>query len=241
MTAFSPRAGGGERRGLLDAFAELASTPIQAAPPQETLLRVAVLARQTLPGVADVSVTLIEDSRPRTLVSTGGLALDLDTRQYELGSGPCLDAARTGRIVTVDNAASSSLYGDFSRDAYRAGVPYTLSVGMPITQPSLGGLNVYGTAEAAFAPDAVSSASVFARYAAVAVFRFRRYADAVDEAHRLRGVMAAEAVVEQAKGILMVRGRCSAPEALATLERLSRARGVDLHEIATTVVALSQQ
>jgi hypothetical protein len=39
---------------------------------------------------------LIEDKRPRTVVFTGPLAVELDERQYIDGCGPCTDAAVTG-------------------------------------------------------------------------------------------------------------------------------------------------
>ena len=69
----------------LAAFAELAQIVVGADPPEQTLRRIAELAKQTMPGVEEVSLTVIEDGRPRSVVFTGRLAVDLDERQYDAG------------------------------------------------------------------------------------------------------------------------------------------------------------
>src|SRR5215211_4027546 len=55
----------------LQAFAELALIVIDTNPPERTLRRVSELAKQTLDGVEDVSLTVIEDGRARSVVFTG--------------------------------------------------------------------------------------------------------------------------------------------------------------------------
>jgi hypothetical protein len=87
-------------RGSADpvqAFAEL-SKIVLGEPLDGTLRQVAVLAKQTIPGAQDVSVTLMENDKPRTVVFTGPLAVQLDERQYETGFGLCLDAAVSGQL-----------------------------------------------------------------------------------------------------------------------------------------------
>jgi hypothetical protein len=81
----------------MQTFAELALITVNSDPPEQTLRRVAELAR-TLGDVEDVSLTVIDSGRPRSVVFTGQLAVDLDERQYELGFGPCLDATKTVRL-----------------------------------------------------------------------------------------------------------------------------------------------
>jgi hypothetical protein len=95
----------------LRAFAELALIVVDAHPPEQTLRRVAELAKQTLGDVEDVSLTVIDNGRPRSVVFTGPLAVDLDERQYEDGFGPCLDAARSGQTIVVDSRESDTPTG----------------------------------------------------------------------------------------------------------------------------------
>jgi len=86
----------------LNAFAELARIVVDAEPAEPTLRRIAQLAKRTLGGVEDLSLTIIENGRARSVVFTGALAVELDERQYEIGFGPCTDAAKSGQTIVVD-------------------------------------------------------------------------------------------------------------------------------------------
>jgi len=225
----------------MHAFAELALITVDASPPEQTLRRVAELAKQTLAGAEDVSLTVVEDGQPRSMVFTGRLAIDLDERQYDLGFGPCLDAAKTGQTLVLDTTDDHSPYREFGRIAARAGVRYTVSLGLPIAQRSIGGLNVYCTDDTPLSAAFVEHAEVFAGYAAVAVNNVASYAGAVNEAAGLRTAMASRAVIEQAKGILMGRDHCTAEEAFDLLRRISSHRNLKLRDIAQAVVAEAQK
>lgn len=233
--------GGGDRRDPMHAFAELALMPVDVVPPEQTLRRVAELAKQTLAGVQDVSLTLIEYGRPRSMVFTGPLAVHLDERQYELGFGPCLDAAKTGQTIVVDTDSDGSPYQEFAQIAARAGVRHVLSVGMPIAQRSIGGLNIYLTVDTPFTPAFLEYAEVFAGYAAVAVNNVHSYARAAAEIAQLHQALESRAVIEQAKGILIARDRCTPEEAFNLLRRISQNRNIKLHDIATAVVDAAQK
>jgi len=230
-----------ERRDPLHAFAELALITVNADPPGQTLHRVAELAKQSLTGVQDVSLTVIEQGHPLSVVFTGPLAVDLDERQYEQGFGPCLDAAMTGETIIVDTGSTDSPYRECARTAARAGVRHVVSVGLPIAQQSIGGLNIYKTLPGGFPAGFLEHVQVFASYAAVAVNNVTSYAGAVNEATHLRIAMESRAVIEQAKGVIMARNRCDADEAFAMLRRISQHRNVKLHQVAQAVVDASQK
>lgn len=224
---------------MFDVISQLAKMTVDTDRPEQTLRGVTELAKRALGGIQDVSLTMVDGDQPRTLVSTGRLAIDLDQRQYDLGSGPCIDAAKTGDAIVVDTHDDNSPYRDFGRTAADVGVRYTVSVGMPLTQHNLGGLNMYQTAAEPFPVSFLEQARIFADYAAVVVDNVLSYAAAVDEAAQLRAAMESRAGIEQAKGILMARHRCSADEAFDLLRRTSQERNVKLREIATTIVVES--
>ena len=127
MNKTTPSSDADERREPMHAFAELAMIVVNAEPPEQTLRRVAGLAKQTLAGVKDVSLTRVEHGHPRSVVFTGPLAVDLDERQYELGFGPCLDAAKTGQTIILDTNSDDSPCREFARMALRAGASSTPS------------------------------------------------------------------------------------------------------------------
>ena len=107
-----------ERSGVSDPrpdIAGLAGIGTDFEPIEQILRQIADLAKQTMGGVGEVSLTLIEAKRPRSLVSTGPLAVELDDRQYEAGFGPCLDAAKSGQTIVVDCTQDDTPYVDFAR------------------------------------------------------------------------------------------------------------------------------
>jgi GAF domain-containing protein len=227
--------------GSAGAFAELAKI-VLGEPLDVTLRQVAELAKQTIPGVEDVSVTLMENDKPRTVVFTGPLAVQLDERQYEAGFGPCLDAAVTGNTITVDNQeAATTPYPDFSAVARRASIAHTVSVGLPVAQYVIGGLNIYGSDALPFEQPVVELAEAFAGYAAVAVANAARYSSAEDMAQQMRMAMKSRAVIEQAKGIIMAREHCDPQQAFTILTRTSQTRNVKLRDIAEDIVDASHR
>src|SRR5690242_3982182 len=128
----TPDTGGESARDPRAAFAELSKIMLGEQQLSETLGRVAELAKQTIPGVADVSVTLVHDSEVASVVFTGPLASHLDERQYEAGFGPCIDAVLSGTTIEIENTAESSAYPDFGHVAHRHGITHTLSTGLPV-------------------------------------------------------------------------------------------------------------
>jgi len=231
----------GDRLDPLQAFAELARIVVGDSPPEETLRLITRLAKQTLGGVEDVSLTVIDRDRPRTVVFTGPLAVHLDERQYELGFGPCLDAAKTGQIIIVDTRKDDTPYREFARVADRAGVRHIVSVGMPLAQRCVGGLNIYRNTEAPFEPGFLEHAEVFAGYAAVAVANVTSYANAVNDAAQMRAAMESRASIEQAKGIVMVRDGCTPDEAIDILKRISQQQNIKLRDLAQTIIQSAQK
>jgi GAF domain-containing protein len=236
-----PTSAAGDERDPLQAFAELARIVVGAEPPHQTLCRIAELAKQTLGGVEDVSLTVIADGRARSVVFTGPLAVDLDERQYEAGFGPCLDAAKTGQTIVIDSRHDNGPYREFARIAGRAGVRHVISVGLPLAQRSIGGLNIYRTADDPFTDTMLEHAQVFAGHAAVAVTNITSHADALNEVTHLRKAMESRAVIEQAKGMIMARDRCSAEEAFDMLTRISQQQNIKLRNLAQIVVDAAQK
>ena len=111
-----------------------------------------------------------------------------------------------------------------------------VSVGLPLDQRSIGGVNIYCTTDGPLTPEFVQHAEVFASYAAVAVNNVTRYADVADEAANMRAAMASRPVVEQAKGIIMARDHGTAEEAFDILRRISQQQNAKLRDLAQALV-----
>jgi GAF domain-containing protein len=226
----------GELREPVEAFAELSKLVVGETPLSQVLARVAQLAQECVPGAEEVSVTLLENDHARSAAFTGSLAAALDERQYEGGFGPCIDAAQSGQVVRVDDTGAEELYPDFAAVAARHGVRSSLSVGMPMPQRILGGINVYRFDEGVLDEDAEKTLQAFAAYAAVALANHSLYASSMALNGNLQVAMQSRAVIEQAKGVLVASLRCTPEEAFAHLAKQSQHTNRKLREIAAEVV-----
>lgn len=220
----------------LAAFAELGRVKLSETSLDDFLSRVTAMALRALPGVADVSVTLVRPDGPYTAACAGELARALDERQYELGNGPCLQAAAEHRTISAPDTASDTRWAGWAQRAAAGGAGSVLSVGLPLLEDVNAALNLYGRRPAAFDDEAVIVAETFAGYAAVALANAYAYHDAADLARQLQEAMESRAVIEQAKGIVMAEQRCGPDEAFALLARISQNTNRKVRDVATAMV-----
>lgn len=101
---------------------------------EQTLVRVAELAVQAIPGAQGAGLTLLEADRPQTVVATAGFVRQVDDVQYSLGEGPCVSAAATGRTVTSGNLGGEPQWPHFGPRVGRLGVHSALS--LPLLLPT---------------------------------------------------------------------------------------------------------
>jgi GAF domain-containing protein len=219
------------------AFAQLGRIKLDETDLDGVMHMIADLAKRTLTGIDEASVTLIRGRDAHTAAYTGDLALALDERQYESGGGPCLDAAVSASTVSVPDLTEEKRWPDYIFHAIEAGVRSSLSVGLPVHEQVSGALNLYARAPDAFDDDAVVLAQTFAGYAAVALANAHLYNVTATLAQHLQSAMESRAVIEQAKGIVMADRHCTADEAFAILSKLSQDTNRKLREVAAALVA----
>ncbi|SCE82008.1 GAF domain-containing protein [Micromonospora matsumotoense] len=199
------------------------------------LSRITEVARDSIPGAAEVSVTLVHGTEAHTAAHTGDLALRLDQWQYEQGRGPCLDAATMGTVLIVADMTDERRWPEWAARAHTTGVLSSMSLGLPIQEAMVGALNVYGTRPDAFSQVA-EPARTFAGHAAVALANAHLYDSTASLAGQMQEAMRNRAVIEQAKGIIMGQRRCTADEAFALLARVSQNSNRKLRDVAEALV-----
>jgi GAF domain-containing protein len=219
-----------------DSLLQLAKIVYAAETLESVLNRVAHVAKRTIPGAEDVSMTLIRNDEPFTAAYTGQLALDADEIQYERTYGPCMDAGRGGVVLTVDDLRHEERWPDYAAAVVKRGVLSSVSVPLPIQEEYIGALNVYSTKPHAFPPQHIPLAETIASYAAVALHNAQSFTQAADMARHLAHAMESRAVIEQAKGIIMEQEKCGADEAFAILTRVSQRANIKLRDIAAEMV-----
>jgi GAF domain-containing protein len=219
-----------------DAFTELGRLSFENTSMEAMLRRIAELAKQVIPGVAEASVTLIAHDKATTAAYTGRLALDLDEMQYGRGYGPCLEAAVGEEIREITDARQETRWPDYTRIAVERGSLSSLTAPVPVREALHGGLNLYAVEAGAFDDEARKLATTFASYAAVAVHNMHLYESTRELADNLDIAMRTRAVIEQAKGILMSQRRCDAKEAFNILAAASQRSNRKLRDIAQAIV-----
>ena len=219
-----------------DAFAELARLTLAEHSLDTVMETVAQLAKDTVPGASEVSVTFLEKGRATTVASTGRLALAVDERQYDRGTGPCLDCIAAGEPVRIDDMRTETRWPGYARDAAQDGVGSSLSIPVPVQREVNAALNIYGVDVHAFDDSGLELAQTFAAYAGVALANMHLYEAQSKVAEQLQTAMHSRAVIEQAKGILMGQRRCGAQEAFDVLVRLSQDSNRKLRDVAQALV-----
>ena len=219
-----------------EAFARLGRLKLDESDLNGVLETVADLAKRTIPGAAEVSVTLVRSQKAQTAAFTGDLALRLDESQYETGRGPCLDASAAASTISVPDMTGERRWPHWTASARENGVGSSVSIGLPIQDTVTGALNIYATEPNAFDSDAVVVARTFASYAAVALANAHLYDATATLAQQLQAAMESRAVIEQAKGIIMSDRRCTADEAFAILTKLSQDTNRKVRDVASALV-----
>jgi GAF domain-containing protein len=220
-----------------EAFAEFGRVKLADHSLEDILEKLATLVRRTIPGAAEVSVTLLTGGHATTAAYTGGLALSLDERQYDLGSGPCLDAASSSTTLHIRDMTTEDRWPDFAARAVKEGALSSLSVPVPVQDRTSAALNIYATSAHAYDNKSIRVAQTFASYAAVAISNVHLYTSTAALAAQLQEAMHSRAVIEQAKGILMAVHRSNANAAFALLTKESQHTNRKLRDVAADIVA----
>jgi GAF domain-containing protein len=226
-----------ERMDPNEAFAELGRIRLAEVEIDDLLGRIAQLAKQSIPGAGEVSVTLLQGDNAHSAAFTGELALTVDELQYERGRGPCLDASTGTATMSVPDTASEDRWPDWARAAQRAGAHSSLSIGLPVHEKVTGALNIYATKAHAFDDDAIAVAQTFAGFAAVGLANAHLYQTQATLAGQMQKAMESRAVIEQAKGIIMGERRCTPAEAFNILSKVSQDSNRKLRDVAAALVA----
>ena len=225
-----------DEQHLNDSLAALSAVVTGDAGIEPTLVRIAALAVNAIPGAEGAGLTLLERSRPQTVVATAEFVTTVDDIQYLLDEGPCVSAVAEGRTVTSGNLGGEPQWPRFGPRVGRLGVHSVLSLPLLVGDRVIGAMNVYAHPKGAFDTDSVRLGEAFAGPAAVSVANAQLLAEAQRVIEQLREALVSRAVIDQAIGIMMSRGGGSADAAFDRLRQMSNTENVKLAEVARLLV-----
>jgi hypothetical protein len=203
----------------------------------DTLLRdLTDRAVQEVPGAVACSITVRRAGRLLTLAGSEGMPSGLDLRQYENGSGPCVDAAETGEEQYAPDLAAESRWPPYTEYALSTGVRCVLAVPVAVEGGSGAAINFYGVGAQDLGTGR-EAARAFAARAGDAIDMALRIENRRQSAADVRTALLSRSVIDQAVGILMARERIDARIALERLRRVSQDRNVKLRDLCGQLVA----
>ncbi len=220
-----------------EAFAEMCRLPLTSGSDTRTVLaRAAQLVEKALPACDGVSITLGPPGEPEVQATDNVFAQHVDGAQLRAGEGPCLTAYGTGRTVVCEDLVSDGRWPRLAPMALPLGVRSVLGCPLRTDRLSLGVLNVYARRPDAFGERDRAVADLLVQAVLAVVQETRDRNELVQLSEQLREALRSRAVIDQAKGILMSRGRLGPDEAFARLVATSRRDGTKVRDVARAVV-----
>lgn len=193
-------------------------------------IRAVRMASEALPHGDHCGITLLRPKqRPRTIAYTDDVSPTVDSLQYQLDEGPCLDAAESEAVVQVDNLAEDDRWPAFApRASTEIGIHSMLSIRLPIGGEDRAGMNFYARSPHRFDEMDVRVGSILATYAALAVMADLRERDVGN----LRAALASNRQIGTAVGILMATEKVTEDQAFGLLRQASNQLNRKLADIA---------
>lgn len=218
------------------ALSELAGLLLSTQSFTELVQEVAELAVRTVEPAVTCGITLAQQGRVFTVAAADELASQLDELQYELDTGPCLQALASGEVVDAPDLSVESRWEGYPTIAMGHGILSVHSVPLIVDGKPVGVLNVYARTPNAFRDLDRQLMALLAGQAAIAVTAALRHYDEVTLSDHLRIALSSRSVIDQAIGIIMAQQRGTLEQAFAALRTISQRRNIKLRVVAAELV-----
>lgn len=198
---------------------------------EETLGRISSHAVHIVEGCEAAGILVVRGGRPETLAGTDHVVVASDRMQYEVGEGPCIDAAGNKAQVyrIADMHAPQDRWPHYAPRARALGVGSMMGFLLYTEQEDdLGALNLYSSRPNAFTERSEQVGWLLASHAAVAFSTARTQA-------QLREAIGTRQTIGEAVGILMARYGLDESGAFDTLVKTSQSRNIKVRELAEAI------
>jgi GAF domain-containing protein len=182
---------------------------------------------------------LVEDSERKLqlLAATPTETRMVELLQLQLEQGPCIDAYRTGSVVSVETAAGlRARWPDFAARAAEQGVVAVHTVPVHAGGRTIGSLNLFRDHEGPYSAVESNVAHAMASFGAVGITQLEHVAEGVRVQAQLQEALDSRIVLEQAKGALAQRYRVHPDDAFQRLRAQARTQRRRLRDVAQEVV-----
>jgi hypothetical protein len=213
--------------------AELLSLNIGEA---KSLNKLAEMAVRQVPGCSAAHATIWRNGELVAIAATHPDPAELADLELACGQGPLTTAASGGAAVNCPDTLAETRWPDWATEALRRGVRSSVHLVRQFPPMTLV-LALFGVRPMVLEADAVPMAEMLAQIGSTMFANTLAYDQAQRTATQLKDSVAARAVTDQAKGILMHALGCDATEALRYLRRESQRRHLKVTEVAARIIA----
>ena len=162
----------------------------------------------------------------------------LELFQLQVSEGPCLDCFTSGRpVVNEDLAGAGNRWPRFAPAAEAAGFHSVHAFPMRLRDDTIGALNLFSSADVAFANDDVRVVQALADIATIALLQERAISRADSLTEQLQGALNSRIVIEQAKGALAQQRGITPDAAFKLLRDIARSNQRRLVDVAQEVLS----
>jgi GAF domain-containing protein len=186
----------------------------------------------TIPGTEQAGITVLRGKGFQSIAPTSELVDKVDAIQYELRSGPCVDAVLQDKVFRTHDLEHDQRWPEFGKRAAELGIHSMLAFRLYLEDDdTIGGLNLFSTKHQAFSDEALILGEIVATHAAIVLTGTRRRDQALNLQHGLQS----NREIGVALGILMSRHRITRAQAFDLLRLASQHSHRKLHDLALEV------
>ena len=201
-----------------------------------TLGQLARLCLQAIVEAGDVSLLVGNPLEPTMTIASSATAQHLDGLQHARAGGPSFEAFRSRRPVALDGEAISEHPG-LAQDEQGRALRSLLAVPLITDDLPSGVLTVYSAGEPSVATlAALRQVMPFVEAAQALIRDTRAHEEMRRTQEQLTAALTSRAVIDQAKGMIMISLKCNADDAFAHLVRLSGTRHEKVRDVAQSMV-----
>ena len=173
----------------------------------------------------------------QVVASTSEESHIVEVLQREAGSGPCVDAYRSGNVVTLsDIDAEDGRYPDFRAVALSQGFHSVHAIPMRFRPHTIGALNLFRQDRGVLSDEDSIIGQALADVATISLLHERAARESATVNEQLQRALNSRVFIEQAKGVIAQRNSINMDEAFIRLRAYARSHQEPMHTSAANVI-----
>lgn len=223
---------------LLGTFVTLADSLVDDFDVVDVLQRLVDECIALFDAAAAGILLLSPSNQLEVIVSTSERSELVELMQLRVGAGPCVEAATTGQVVSVNDIDQiADRWPAFAADARASGFSSIHAIPLRLRDSTLGSLNLLRDEPGALNEADAAAAQALADIATISILQQRLVEESELAQAQLQRALDSRVVIEQAKGYLAQRLNIDMDDAFARIRSHARSTQTRIGVVAAEVVA----